>query len=116
MQVGDQLEATREPSNQYDRNAIRLSHCGLQVGHISKELAADLAPLLDKGDIAIKVGITDFTGGSPEIQHTFFGEPQPNVKNRGINIKIEMAYTEAYLKELEAEISPSMPPQYDFEP
>ncbi|XP_018424390.1 PREDICTED: helicase-like transcription factor [Nanorana parkeri] len=39
----------REPSNQYDRNAVKVNNVnGEQVGHIKKELAAALAQIMDR--------------------------------------------------------------------
>lgn len=37
----------REPTNQYDRNAIRVDNVmGAQIGHIPREMAAKLAPYM----------------------------------------------------------------------
>lgn len=38
----------REPQNAYDPNAIRAEIDGLLVGHVAKEAAAELAPLMDR--------------------------------------------------------------------
>jgi single-stranded-DNA-specific exonuclease len=48
MQAGEPLMLRREPGNAYDRNAIRVERLnGVQVGYISKELAAELAKRID---------------------------------------------------------------------
>ncbi|CAN0890629.1 Putative SWI/SNF-related matrix-associated actin-dependent regulator of chromatin subfamily A member 3-like 1 [Linum grandiflorum] len=45
----------REPTNPYDRNAIRVFNTrSLQVGHIEKTVASVLAPLIDSGTIIIE--------------------------------------------------------------
>jgi hypothetical protein len=46
----------RDPDNAYDRNAFRAAVQGFQVGHLSAELAAQLAgPLDDAGHISFSV-------------------------------------------------------------
>lgn len=45
----EMVSLRREPTNRYDRNAIRVDNVfGQQVGHIKREQAAALAPLVDK--------------------------------------------------------------------
>lgn len=40
----------REPDNQYDPNAVRVSLFGMfHVGYLPRELAAQIAPLMDSG-------------------------------------------------------------------
>jgi SWI/SNF-related matrix-associated actin-dependent regulator of chromatin subfamily A3 len=44
---GEQVMVKREPSNQYDRNAIRINNVqGAQVGHLPRQLASKLAPYM----------------------------------------------------------------------
>lgn len=44
---GEHVVLKREPTNQYDRNAIRVDNVmGAQVGHIPRNLAAKLAPYM----------------------------------------------------------------------
>jgi SWI/SNF-related matrix-associated actin-dependent regulator of chromatin subfamily A3 len=44
---GEQVMVKREPSNQYDSNAIRIDNVqGTQIGHIPRQLASKLAPYL----------------------------------------------------------------------
>ncbi|KAH8828492.1 SNF2 family N-terminal domain-containing protein [Flagelloscypha sp. PMI_526] len=46
---GEQVRLVREPSNPYDRNAIQVKNIGnVQVGHLAKNFAAALAPLMDQ--------------------------------------------------------------------
>jgi SWI/SNF-related matrix-associated actin-dependent regulator of chromatin subfamily A3 len=48
IHVGEMANLVREPSNPYDRNALRVDNlAGVQIGHIKKETAAALAPVLD---------------------------------------------------------------------
>ncbi len=39
------LELVREPNNTYDSNAIKVG----EIGYLSKEVASQLSPLIDKG-------------------------------------------------------------------
>ncbi|KAL1741859.1 SNF2 family N-terminal domain-containing protein [Schizophyllum fasciatum] len=53
--AGEEVQLIREPNNRYDRNAIRVSNiAGSQVGHIPKNVASRLAPLLDRGEITVE--------------------------------------------------------------
>lgn len=47
----DEIQCTlhHEPKNKYDKNAIAVFVENLQVGHLPKELAADVAPQLRGG-------------------------------------------------------------------
>ena len=61
---GDRIHLEREPDNAYDPNAIRCVHSGAGfVGYIGKDLAASLAPTIDKGATAT-AKITDITGAT----------------------------------------------------
>ncbi|XP_077137878.1 helicase-like transcription factor [Ranitomeya variabilis] len=44
----------REPSNPYDKNAVKVNVNGEQVGHIRKELAAALAQIMDQKMVKIE--------------------------------------------------------------
>lgn len=39
----------REPENPYDRNAVAVDTLGGQIGYLSKENAAEVAPIMDSG-------------------------------------------------------------------
>ncbi|KAH9176256.1 SNF2 family N-terminal domain-containing protein [Lactarius sanguifluus] len=55
VDVGEQVRFIREPHNKYDRNAIAVQNIGqTQVGHIPRQTAAKLAPLIDSGLITIE--------------------------------------------------------------
>jgi SWI/SNF-related matrix-associated actin-dependent regulator of chromatin subfamily A3 len=48
LHKGEFAYLVREPRNPYDRNAIAVkNHVGNQVGHIARDFAASLAPILD---------------------------------------------------------------------
>ncbi|KAG9316303.1 hypothetical protein JVU11DRAFT_2334 [Chiua virens] len=52
---GEQVTLVREPNNPYDRNAIQVKNIGgAQVGHIPKNAATRLAPLLDRRLITVE--------------------------------------------------------------
>lgn len=53
---GAKITAARDLGNRYDRNAISLSVDGQQIGFVSRDQAADLAPALDAGLIAFSGG------------------------------------------------------------
>ena len=42
-----ELELEREPTNQWDKNAIKVLYKGYLLGYIEKEVAADLALAMD---------------------------------------------------------------------
>ncbi|RIA91205.1 SNF2 family helicase [Glomus cerebriforme] len=59
----ESVSITREPFNMYDRNALRADNIlGVQVGHIPRDVAAVLAPLIDNGNIRIEGTITGNKG------------------------------------------------------
>jgi HIRAN domain len=63
---GDGLWLLREPKNPYDPNAISVwSQSKELIGYIKKDLAAELAPQMDRGQW-IEVKIANLTGGTPD--------------------------------------------------
>ncbi|KAJ7045638.1 SNF2 family N-terminal domain-containing protein [Mycena alexandri] len=53
--AGEEVRLTREPTNPYDRNAIKVENIAVtQVGHIPKAVAGKLAPLLDQGLVSVE--------------------------------------------------------------
>lgn len=44
------LDLVRNPKNQYDKNAVEVRYNGDMLGHLSKDVAARIAPKLDNGD------------------------------------------------------------------
>ncbi|KAF9222676.1 hypothetical protein BS17DRAFT_708165 [Gyrodon lividus] len=52
---GEEVRLIREPHNKYDRNAIQVMNIGgTQVGHIPRNIASKLAPLLDQRLVAVE--------------------------------------------------------------
>ena len=47
---GDTLEMRREPENHFDHDAVALLFRGERVGYIPREIARQLAPVLDRGE------------------------------------------------------------------
>ncbi|KAG8837816.1 hypothetical protein FRC18_007854 [Serendipita sp. 400] len=57
--VGEQVDLVRQPSNQYDRNAICVENIsGHQVGHLPANVVAKLSPLIDRGLISVEGTMT----------------------------------------------------------
>lgn len=67
--AGERLWLVREPNNPYDRNAISVWNQGKElIGYIGKDLAADLAGQMDRGQW-IEVTVSELTGGTPDKPH-----------------------------------------------
>lgn len=61
--LGEYVMVRREPSNSYDKNAIRIDNVRReQIGHIGRDMAAKLAPFMDSGEIIVEGGITGMKG------------------------------------------------------
>lgn len=57
--VGEYVRVRREPSNPYDSNAIRIDNVLRdQIGHIGRNVAAKLAPLMDSGQLLVEGALT----------------------------------------------------------
>ncbi|EGY13851.1 DNA repair protein RAD16 [Verticillium dahliae VdLs.17] len=53
--AGEIVLCNREPHNQYDSNALQVTNVlGDQIGHIPRNVAAKLAPYLDRGEIILE--------------------------------------------------------------
>ncbi|KAJ7901958.1 SNF2 family N-terminal domain-containing protein [Mycena olivaceomarginata] len=53
--AGEQVRLTREPTNPYDRNAIKVVNISsTQVGHLPKKVVTKLAPLIDQGLVSVE--------------------------------------------------------------
>ncbi|KAF8829135.1 hypothetical protein HHX47_DHR3000519 [Lentinula edodes] len=76
---GEEVILVREPSNRYDRNAIRVDNIGhTQVGHLPRTVASKLAPLMDSRAITVEGVIHDgnlsgFRGYNLEITLKMYG-------------------------------------------
>lgn len=51
MQVGDALTLVREPDNPHDARAVRVEWKGHKIGYVPRRENADVARLLDRGQI-----------------------------------------------------------------
>ncbi|ETI23510.1 hypothetical protein G647_05312 [Cladophialophora carrionii CBS 160.54] len=57
--VGEYVRVRREPGNPYDSNAIRIDNVLRdQIGHIGRQVAAKLAPLMDNGSLLVEGALT----------------------------------------------------------
>jgi len=56
-EVVDELELVREPSNQYDENAIKImiKESNIDIGYVPRNVAKALAPIMDSGEYEIQV-------------------------------------------------------------
>ena len=60
---GEFVHLTREPHNQYDKNAVRVDNLQMgQVGHLAREVAQILAPLLDSRKANVEATIPTAKG------------------------------------------------------
>jgi hypothetical protein len=63
--LGDRLVLIRAPDNQHDANAIEVWwRNAIRIGHLPRELAAEMAPLLDAGALA-RAYVTSPGNGEP---------------------------------------------------
>lgn len=51
MREGHELTLTREPSNPYDRNAVRIDWRGVKIGYVPAAFSSIISALLDASDI-----------------------------------------------------------------
>jgi hypothetical protein len=51
MQVGDALTLIREPDNAHDAKAVRVEWQGRKIGYVPRRENADVARLLDRGQV-----------------------------------------------------------------
>ena len=63
LSVGDPLTLEREPTNQYDENAIMILNADgtLHLGYVGREFAEDIAPLMDAGH-TVECKVDHFAG------------------------------------------------------
>jgi hypothetical protein len=65
MQQGDRVWLEMEPTNAYDRNAIKVSReNGEQIGYLNRQLAASIHPYFKAYGYPIRGRVTLLTGGS----------------------------------------------------
>jgi len=72
LKVGDDLILVREKDNQYDPNAVAIyanfDDKAKQIGYVKRELAQDMAKLMDAGEVMVGE-ITQITGGHDGQNH-----------------------------------------------
>lgn len=73
LQAGDELALLRQPENPYDAHAIAVCYGELQLGFLRREIARELAPLIDAGR-SHRVMVSERTGGG--------------ARNTGLNIHV----------------------------
>lgn len=74
LHKGQSLMLYREPFNSYDKNAVAIYAGNNKIGYLNKEIASNLAALLDNGT-SYYCEVSEVTGG--------------NGYNYGVNIKLE---------------------------
>ncbi|PVF99077.1 hypothetical protein CPB86DRAFT_784078 [Serendipita vermifera] len=86
--IGEQVDLLRQPTNQYDRNAIQVVNIsGRQVGHLPRLVASRLAPLMDQDLVSVEGTMTsgNLRGKNPyklSIDITIFGPSNPASRKR----------------------------------
>lgn len=76
---GELVVLRREPSNPYDRNAVRVDNVlGSQVGHLPRKLVEKLAPYMDSGDVLVEASILGEKGYFDcPVKLTLYGTADP---------------------------------------
>lgn len=65
MSEGEEVVLERDPSNIYDKNAIKvINESGYQIGFIAKDLAEKMAPNMDNG-VKYRAEVSAITGTNP---------------------------------------------------
>lgn len=90
LQSGMVVRFVREKHNAYDKNAIRAECCGRNIGHLSADTAAKIAPIMDSG--------LPVTGSIEAIIGGYMG------KNYGCNV-----YVVVYKKKTASFMQPQEP-------
>lgn len=97
---GEMVTLQREPTNQYDANAIRVVNVsGVQIGHIPRTVASKLAPFMDSRRILCEAETTGPKGGyDVPISINLMGSNDPSA--RAI-LKEEMKAVKLPIEELQ---------------
>ncbi|KAH8167868.1 hypothetical protein CIB48_g381 [Xylaria polymorpha] len=79
---GESILCFREPSNVYDRNAVRVDNImGSQIGHLPRVLVQKLAPYLDSGEIVLDGVLNGHKGPFDcPIRLYFYGTGNPSAR------------------------------------
>ena len=84
LEENQQLYLVRQPTNQYDKNAIAVAGKEGKVGFIKKDLAEQLAPIIDSG-VKMVCKVKHLTG--------------TDKATTGVNIKIKYDWTDPEVQE-----------------
>ncbi|KAF4342905.1 helicase-like transcription factor [Fusarium beomiforme] len=82
--AGENVLCRREPTNQYDSNAIRVDNVlGDQIGHLPRKVVEKIAPYVDRGDVVLEAQLTGEKGYYDcPIKLFFYGPGDPQERSR----------------------------------
>ena len=89
LSPGEPVRLTREPDNPHDPNAIRVENmAGEKAGHLPREVAAWLAPLLDAGKVRVEGAVG---ADSEDLLGLDRGDELPGLwKPEGIEVRLAL--------------------------
>lgn len=59
---GAVLTLVRERNNEHDSNAVKVMYGAKQIGYLNRDVAADVAPIIDSGG-SVSATVVEITGG-----------------------------------------------------
>lgn len=59
---GAVLALVRERNNEHDSNAVKVMYGAKQIGYLNRDVAADIAPIIDSGG-SVSATVVEITGG-----------------------------------------------------
>ncbi|RYH06525.1 HIRAN domain-containing protein [Tropicimonas sp. IMCC6043] len=82
---GDRLQLVRQPENPYDGNAVEVwwRNGRLQLGHLPRDVATKVAPLIDAGDAIRCYAVNSGNGESWSVQALLISEHLPEELSGG---------------------------------
>ena len=121
LSPGDTLDLRREPDNPYDENAIRIydgTYSDDDIGYLSRDLAAEIAPIMDSNRQLVMADVIDVTGQDKETQGvniliTIYSEEETEELYRETREKYAAKKPDPVIRQ-ESSISPE--PAIKFEP
>lgn len=89
---GEMVLCRREPRNPYDGNAIRVDNVmRVQIGHLPKTVAQNLAPFIDSGDVILEGAVTGYKGPwDCPIRLYIYGTSEPSAR-KALETKLKAA-------------------------
>ncbi|KAE8387960.1 SNF2 family N-terminal domain-containing protein [Aspergillus alliaceus] len=111
---GERVILRREPTNQYDRNAIKVENVmGAQIGHIPRQMAAKLASYMDARSLVVDGMLTGVIGSFDcPIMLSLFGTSDPM---RREELKSQMEQDRLPLSELKQKMREELRQQKELE-